>query len=275
MKRRIQCEIAVIGAGPAGICAALAASRQGFDTVLVCDRPVLGGNSSSEIRVWSRGSVGAGNLLAEEMGIWGELKLENLYRNPDGNVLHWDEVLFDKVYAENHLTPLFNTTAFEVIKVGSKIQTIRLLCGRTESVIDLQSQFYVDCTGNGTISALAGIPYKTGREGKDEFHEKDALKKGDDKTQGCSILIQSKRVDHPVPYIAPDYIYSLSEIEKLIDRGGRVVYADMQGCDCWWFEYGGQLDVIEDDQAIFKELKRILVHIIRRVVHDLIIVLSC
>lgn len=257
MKRRIQCEIAVIGAGPAGICAALAASRQGMDTVLVCDRPVLGGNSSSEIRVWSRGSVGAGNLLAEEMGIWGELKLENLYRNPDGNVLHWDEVLFDKVYAEKHLTLLLNTTAFEVIRVGSQIQTIRLLCGRTESLTELQAKIYVDCTGNGTVSALAGIPYKTGREGKDAFQEKHALKKGDDKTQGCSILIQSKRVDHPVPYIAPDYIYSFSEIEKLIDRGGRVVYADMQGSDCWWFEYGGQLDVIEDDQAIFRELKRI------------------
>lgn len=39
----------------------------------------------SEIRVWARGAVGAGNLYAEEMGIWGELKLENLYRNPDGN----------------------------------------------------------------------------------------------------------------------------------------------------------------------------------------------
>lgn len=63
----------------------------------------------SEIRVWARGAVGAGNLYAEEMGIWGELKLENLYRNPDGNPIFWDEVLLDAVLAESNLTLLLNT----------------------------------------------------------------------------------------------------------------------------------------------------------------------
>ena len=48
-------QVAVIGGGPGGICAALAAARLGMRTVLATDRPVLGGNSSSEIRVWTRG----------------------------------------------------------------------------------------------------------------------------------------------------------------------------------------------------------------------------
>ena len=45
---------------------------------------MLGGNSSSEIRVWTRGAVGAGNLFSEEMGVLGALKMRNLYTNPDG-----------------------------------------------------------------------------------------------------------------------------------------------------------------------------------------------
>ena len=90
-------QVAVIGGGPAGVCAAIAAARHGIQTMLVTDRPVLGGNSSSEIRVWTRGATGAGNLWAEEMGVWGELKLENLYRNSDANPVFWDETLLDAV----------------------------------------------------------------------------------------------------------------------------------------------------------------------------------
>lgn len=70
----------MIGGGPAGVTAAISAARLGVDTMLVTNRPVLGGNSSSEIRVWTRGAAGAGNLYAEEMGAWGALKLENLYK---------------------------------------------------------------------------------------------------------------------------------------------------------------------------------------------------
>ena len=255
----LTCDVAVIGGGPAGVCAALASARQGMETLLVCDRPVLGGNSSSEIRVWSRGAVGGGNMFAEEMGIWGELKLTNLLRNPEANVLHWDEVLFDAVLAEPKLTVMLNTLAQEVELEADQrtIKSVKLYGIRTEQFWLLQAKQYVDCTGNGTIAAQAGVPFRIGREGKDVFGESNALAESDKKTQGASILIQSKRVSHAVPYIAPDYIYSLEEVKGLINRGGRIVYADMQGSDCWWFEFGGQLDPIADDQTIFWELKRI------------------
>lgn len=102
-------QLAVIGGGPAGVCAAIAAARHGIQTMLVTDRPVLGGNSSSEIHVWTRGATGAGNLWAEEMGVWGELKLENLYRNSDANPVFRDETLLDAVLREKNLTLLLNT----------------------------------------------------------------------------------------------------------------------------------------------------------------------
>ena len=71
MTNTITAQLAVVGGGSTGVTAAIRAARLGIDTVLVTNRPVLGGNSSSEIRVWTRGASGAGNLYAEEMGTSG------------------------------------------------------------------------------------------------------------------------------------------------------------------------------------------------------------
>ena len=252
-----QFDVMVIGGGPAGVCAALAAARNGAKTLLVTDRPVLGGNSSSEIRVWTRGATGGGNLFAEEMGIWGELKLENLFRNPIGNVLAWDDVLLDAILHEPAITLKLNTLVTEVSTYEGGVVFVRVYGTRTETTEILSAREYIDCTGDGVVAKLADVPYRTGRESKECFGEPLALRQADQNTQGCSIVIQSKRVGKPVPYTAPDYAYSLQKVEQLVGRGGRVVYADMQGSDCWWFEYGGQLDVIKDDQAITLELRAI------------------
>ena len=67
--QNIHTQLAVVGGGSAGVTAAISSARLGIPTVLITDRPVLGGNSSSEIRVWTRGATGAGNLWAEEMGM--------------------------------------------------------------------------------------------------------------------------------------------------------------------------------------------------------------
>ena len=72
-------DVLVAGGGVSGVCAAISAARSGAKTALIQNRPVLGGNSSSEIRVWTRGSVGGGTIYSEEMGILGELKLHNMH----------------------------------------------------------------------------------------------------------------------------------------------------------------------------------------------------
>ena len=136
-------QLAVIGGGPAGVCAAIAAARHGIQTMLVTDRPVLGGNSSSEIRVWTRGATGAGNLWAEEMGVWGELKLENLYRNSDANPVFWDETLLDAVLREKNLTLLLNTEIYEVELDGGRVAALRGVQQSSERQFHIEADYFI------------------------------------------------------------------------------------------------------------------------------------
>ena len=70
-----EAELCIVGGGIAGICAAIAAARGGAKVVLMHERPVLGGNASSEIRMWVCGARGQNN---RETGIIEEIMLENL-----------------------------------------------------------------------------------------------------------------------------------------------------------------------------------------------------
>lgn len=243
--REIKTQLAVIGGGPAGICAALSAARHGVQTVLVANRPVLGGNSSSEIRVWTRGATGAGNLYAEEMGVWGELKLENLYRNPEANPVFWDEVLLDSVLKQEHLALYLNTEVFTIaMRDDGGVACVYGVQQGSESRFEIKADFFIDATGDGVLGEKAGVPFDVGNHS----HE----------TLGSSILYYTRKEPHPVPFIPPDYAYSMEHIEKIVGCGGRVVNERMSGSDCWWFEYGGLHDTIADAQDIALELRRLV-----------------
>ena len=87
-----EADFCVVGGGLAGLCAAVAAARHGAKVVLMQERPMLGGNASSEIRMWVSGAHGKNN---RETGIIEELSLENHYRNPDKNYSLWDGVMYE------------------------------------------------------------------------------------------------------------------------------------------------------------------------------------
>ena len=96
-------EFVVIGGGMAGICAAVSAARRGVKTCLVHDRAVLGGNASSEIRMWIRGAS-IKFPLYREGGILEEIALLNEKYNPEMNYSIWDGILWDLVKKEKNLT---------------------------------------------------------------------------------------------------------------------------------------------------------------------------
>ena len=100
-KKLIDCDLCVVGGGMSGLAAAISASREGLKVVLMPERPGLGGNASSEIRMWIGGAHGRDN---RETGILEEIALENLYRNPTKSYAIWDTVLYDFVRREENIT---------------------------------------------------------------------------------------------------------------------------------------------------------------------------
>lgn len=108
-------DLVVVGGGLAGLCGAITAARAGIKVVLVTDRPVLGGNSSSEVRLWVLGAtshMGNNNRWAREGGVIDELLVENMYRNPDSNPLIFDTILLEKVVSEPNITLFASTHRF-------------------------------------------------------------------------------------------------------------------------------------------------------------------
>ena len=77
-----QVDICVVGGGLSGLCAAVSAARHGSSVAIMQDRPMFGGNTSSEIRMWVCGAHGLNN---RETGIMEEIEMDNFYRNPEKN----------------------------------------------------------------------------------------------------------------------------------------------------------------------------------------------
>ena len=98
-------DLCVVGGGLSGLCAAVAAARHGIRVALVQERPMLGGNASSEVRMWVCGAQGE-NL--RETGLLEELMLENLYRNPDKNYSVWDGVMYELARYEDNIDLILN-----------------------------------------------------------------------------------------------------------------------------------------------------------------------
>src|SRR6266540_4384985 len=106
LTRRHSCDLAIVGGGLAGTCCAITAARAGLKVVLIQDRPVLGGNASSEVRLWILGAtshMGNNNRWAREGGVIDEILVENLHRNPEGNPLILDTILLEKVVEEPNI----------------------------------------------------------------------------------------------------------------------------------------------------------------------------
>ena len=119
MTESLSTDLVVIGGGLAGTCCAITAARAGIKVVLIQDRPVLGGNASSEVRLWILGAtshMGNNNRWAREGGVIDEILVENLYRNPEGNPLILDTIMLEKVVEEPNITLRLNTAVFEVTK---------------------------------------------------------------------------------------------------------------------------------------------------------------
>ncbi|MFI7061977.1 FAD-dependent oxidoreductase [Kribbella sp. NPDC050124] len=252
----IHSDLTVVGGGLAGICAAIAAARQGSTVALVQNRPVLGGNSSSEVRVWVCGATAHGvQHFARETGIMGELFVENQYRNPEGNPYYWDLVLLEAVRAEPRISLFLNTDARTVDAADGTIRSVTGWQMGSEKEITFYSPMFADCSGDGLVGYLAGADFATGREPRSLYGESWAPEVPDGNTLGSTILFYTKDTGSPVRFVPPSFARDITET-AIPDR--RIIRSDMNGCSYWWIEWGGELDVVDDNERIRDELQGVV-----------------
>lgn len=258
LRKDIYTDLVVIGGGLSGTCCAITAARAGLKVVLVQDRPVLGGNSSSEVRLWVLGAtshMGNNNRWSREGGVVDEILVENMYRNKEGNAIIFDTVLLDKVVSEPNITLLLNTTVIEVQKKDADtISSVRAYCSQNATDYSIAAPLFCDASGDGVVGFLSGAAFRMGAESKEEFGELFAPSSEYGELLGHSIYFYTKDIGKPVSFVPPSY--ALDDITKIPKY--KKFSAKEQGCQLWWIEYGGRLDTVHDTEKIKWELWKVV-----------------
>lgn len=230
-------DFVVVGGGVAGMCAAASAARLGLKVALINDRPILGGNNSSEIRVHLGGKLNLkpytnlGNMLRE----FGHSKMGNA--KPAENYEDQKKQAF--IDAEKNITLFSSTRAIGVKMDGKKIKSVVTKHIETGEELFFEAPIFSDCTGDGTIGVLAGAQFRMGRESRAEHNEKLAPEVGDKLTMGASVQWYSKDSDSEKSF--PNFNYGLNFTEESAEK---VTMGE------WTWETGMNFDQIKDFERI-------------------------
>ena len=255
------CDLCVVGGGLSGTIAALSAARHGLKVVLIQDRPMLGGNCSSEIRMWVRGARGYWN---RETGILAEFEEENIYRNPTLAPTLWDSVLFGKVKENKNITLLLNASCLNAKCENNKIESVTAWQLTTYTWHNVKAKYFADCSGDSVLAPLCGAKHRIGREGNAEFNETIGPVISDSKTMGMSLLLQARETDHPVNFTPPEWANVYETDEDIDIKKSSVKYSETRsheigtsGCNLWWMELGGDTEAISNTEETRDELLKV------------------
>lgn len=249
---RHEVDFCVVGGGLAGLCAAVAAARGGAKVALVQERPMLGGNASSEIRMWVCGAQGDNR---RETGIIEEISLENLYINPDKNYSIWDGVLLGMVKAEANIELLLNTSvnSLKMEDGGAAIRSVTGWQMTTQTYHEINAKLFADCSGDSVLAPLSGAEFRLGREARAEFGESIGPEVADSKTMGMSVLLQAREESRPSAFTPPEWVPSYTAV----DLGHRAPCMQSPTENFWYIELGGDRDSIGDTEVVRDELLRV------------------
>lgn len=266
-------DFVVVGGGLTGLCAAIAAARGGAKTALIHDRPVLGGNASSEIRMHICGANS--NMKKPELsegGIVHELMLSNKRVNDSYNFSIWDAVLFNAAKKEKNLSLFLNTTMHNVLSENGEIKGIECYQLTTEKHLSISAKFFADCTGNGTLCYFANAEYKIGSEAKSEYNEPHAPETADNKRMGNTLLFKAIDRGRPVKFVPPVEIMHFTEeqlrfrkhspqispeiMKNVTPEELRVMFGGYaQDYGYWWIEICGEKEnIVEEYEDIRDQL---------------------
>lgn len=241
-------DLCVVGGGISGLCAALAAARHGISVILIQDRPVLGGNASSEIRMCMCGAHGKDN---RESGIVEEIMMENFYQNPGLKYPLFDGVLYGMAIRQSGLTVLLNSSVFDAQYDGDVIRSVTAWQSNAETFHKVFATYFADCSGDSILAPLTGANHRYGREAKSDFDETIPPDVADRKTMGMSCVFQIRETDHPVSFIKPEWAYTYPTEADLPYKDHELTN------NFWWIEVGGEWDCIHDTDRCRDECLKI------------------
>jgi hypothetical protein len=280
-------DIVVCGGGMAGFCAAVAAARGGAKTCLVQDRPVLGGNASSEVRVTVHGAA-CHHPGMRETGILGEAmqderRMNHIYPIENGwtNSVH-DMALYNIAVSEPNLDLQLNTSLRDVLlsdgkwgldclgnwppastergylhrpacHEGASIAAIRAVVANAETELVIRANHFIDCTGDALLGHLAGCEWRMGSESREETGEIHAPAEASSDTMGNSIHIRCIDTGRPAPYSPPDWAMKYEDAAFFYEQGRKP--NEPEG-GFWWIEIGVPWNTIHDNETIRHELTR-------------------
>ena len=245
-------DVVVVGAGTAGMGAALAAARTGARTALVHDRPVMGGNSSTELGIGTDGAAGSHPNKKTDMresGLCEEANLMKARANPKT----YSGAYRLMVDAEPRLTEIPNQRVLSVEKGGDSISSVVARDTLTGRRTRYRATIFIDCTGDGWVGIFAGADRMFGREAQSEYNEWPAPEKRDNLTMsGClmdnCVAYRYAKRSYPVPYETPPWA---NVLPPGFTRHIRSV------APSWWIEHGGRFDDTVDPERARDELVRI------------------
>ncbi len=231
-------EFVIVGAGMSGLCAAIAAARNGVKVALIQDRYILGGNNSSEIRIGLGGQINMAPYPS--LGyIVNEIGPEKI-GNARGAHQYQDWKKWDVIAAEKNITLFTGYTVDKVEMDGKKIVAVEAVEAKKQDRIRVSGRLFSDCTGDATLAVFAGARTMMGREAKSEFGETMAPDVADGYTMGGSIEWYCE--DRNEPSAFPDSLdWGLELDERTVEPVHRAN---------WYWEVGMNDDQIADAEKI-------------------------
>lgn len=253
-------DVVIVGGGIAGTCAAIAAARNGARAGLVHERSMLGGNSSSEVRLYPEVSCNH-NIWCKETGIFDEIHVEERVRNHERyaeGLMNsvWDMVLYEWALKEKNLTIFLNTTVREVeMKNPSTILAVHGVQMGSERRFQFVAPLFVDATGDGVVGYRAGAEFRWGMESRSEFGESNAPVEASGEPQmGSTLFFRARDAGVPVPFKPPEWAAKFSTEEDLVGRGHESFEKGY-----WWLEVGLPMHQIRDNERIkFEALRQLM-----------------
>jgi hypothetical protein len=157
-------DLVVVGGGYAGMGAALSGARMGCRVALIQNRPVLGGNGSSEVRVWAKGNIRRGKF--PRIGEIIEEFCDHAAKSPGNKEEFGDELKEQIVRAEGNIDLFLNHHAYAAQRKGSRLKTVTAFDTRTGQHLEFTGTLFSDCTGHGTIGELVNADLEMEDKGR-------------------------------------------------------------------------------------------------------------